>query len=101
MRSFGRYIKEKKRREKVEKIFNHHVNGDSFFQCSSYVWKTVVFKNYNKVKRKEMNIEQLILLMQQEGIQFTQHPSLITYPIIEFIKYIAKICKENIEIKSC
>lgn len=101
MRSFEKHIKEKMRREKIEKIFNHHINGDSFFQCSSYIWKTVVFKNYNKVKRKEMNIEQLILLMQKEGIQFTQHPSLITYPIIEFIKYIAKICNETIELEPC
>ncbi|PGC23564.1 hypothetical protein COM11_25135 [Bacillus pseudomycoides] len=101
MRSFEKHHKEKKRREKVEKIFNHHINGDSFFQCSSYVWKTVVFKNYNKIKRKEMKIEQLILLMQAEGIQFTQHPSLVSYPVIEFIKYIAKICNDTIEIEPC
>lgn len=48
-----------------------------------------------------MNIEQLITLMQREGIQFTQHPSLVAYPIIEFIKYIAKICNETIEIEPC
>lgn len=95
------YLKEKHRREKLEHIFNRTIKGQSYFQCSSFQWKSIVFKHYNRIKRKKMSIEQLILLMQKEGIQFTQHPSLITYPIIEFIKHIAKICKETIEIESC
>lgn len=95
------YLIEKHRRETLEQIFNRTINGESYFQCDSFKWKNLVFKHYNKIKRKEMSIEQLILLMQKEGIQFTQHPSLITYPIIGFIKHIAKICKETIEIESC
>lgn len=47
-----------------------------------------------------MNIEQLIFLIQKDGIHFTQHPSLMTYPITDFVKYIAKFCKETIEIES-
>lgn len=48
-----------------------------------------------------MSIEQLVSIIQKEGIQFTQHPSLIKYPIIDFLHYIAKTCKEYIEIESC
>ncbi|WP_426981338.1 hypothetical protein [Bacillus pseudomycoides] len=98
MQSFEKHIKEKRRKEKIEKIFNHRIKGDSYFQCSSDVWKHIAFENYNKIKRKEMNIEQLIMLMKKEGIHFTQHQPLIKYPIIDFLKYIAKICKETIEI---
>lgn len=53
---------------------------------------------YNKIKRKEMSIEQLVLIIQQEEIHFTQHPSLMQYPIIDFSHHIAKTCKETIEI---
>ncbi|EJR95119.1 MULTISPECIES: hypothetical protein [Bacillus cereus group] len=95
------YLKEKHRREKLEQIFNRTIKGESYFQCDSFRWKNIVFKHYNKIKRKEMSIEQLVSIIQKEGIAFTQHPSLITYPIIDFIKYIAKICKETIEIESC
>lgn len=98
MQSFEKHIKEKRRKEKIEKIFNHCINGDSYFQCSSYAWRHIAFKNYNKIKRKEINIEHLIILMKKEGICFTQHHSLVKYPIIDFLKYIAKICKETIEI---
>ncbi|MDR4329271.1 hypothetical protein [Bacillus pseudomycoides] len=92
------YLKEKHRREKLEQIFNRIIKGQSYFQCSSFQWKSIVFKHYNKIKRKEMSIEQLILIIQKEGIQFTQHPSLIQYPIIDFLNHIAKTCKETIEI---
>lgn len=92
------FIREKHRKEKLAKIFNHFIQGESYFCCSPNDWKNIVFKNYNKIKRKEMSIEKLITLIQKEGIQFTQNPSLIKYPIINFLNHIAKICKETIEI---
>ncbi|MED4653507.1 hypothetical protein [Bacillus pseudomycoides] len=94
------YMKEKHRKEKLAKIFNRSINGECYFQCPPSYWKNIVFKHYNKIKRKEMNIEQLILLIQKEGIRFTQHPSLMTYPLTDFVKYIAKVCNETIEIES-
>jgi hypothetical protein len=91
-------LKEKHRREKLEQIFNHTIKGQSYFQCDSFKWKNIVFKHYNKIKRKEMSIEQLVLIIQQEEIHFTQHPSLMQYPIIDFLHHIPKTCKETIEI---
>ncbi|PGE94677.1 hypothetical protein COM62_22885 [Bacillus pseudomycoides] len=94
------FIKEKHRKKKLARIFNHSINGESYFQCPPTYWKNIVFKHYNKIKRKELSIEQLILIIQKEGLGFTQHPSLISYPICDFVKYIAKVCKETIEIES-
>lgn len=98
MQSMVKHMKEKQRKEKIERIFNHKINGESYFQGSSYQWKKIVFQHYNRMKRQELKIEQLISILEKEGIQFTHHRSLIQYPIIDFIKYIAKVCKENIEI---
>ncbi|WP_235713342.1 hypothetical protein [Bacillus mycoides] len=91
------YIHEYTLKDKTTKSIK---NGECYFQCSPSHWKNIVFKHYNKIKRKEMNIEQLILIIQKEGIRFTQHPSLMTYPIVDFVKYIAKVCNETIEIES-
>ncbi|PGT62697.1 hypothetical protein COD86_02435 [Bacillus cereus] len=92
------YLKEKHRREKLEQIFNRTINGEGYFQCDSFKWKNIAFRHYNKIKRKEMSVEQLVLAIQKEGIHFTQHPSLMKYPLIDFLIHIAKTCKETIEI---
>ncbi|MDO6632804.1 hypothetical protein Q4580_23580, partial [Bacillus thuringiensis] len=41
---------------------------------------------------------EMLAVPQKEGVQFAQPSSLVAYPIIEFIKHIAKKCKETIEI---
>jgi hypothetical protein len=99
MQSTEAHMMEKQRREKIEIIFSHRVKGESYFQCSSYQWKNIVYQNYNKIKQKELKIEQLISKMEKEGILFTQHRSLLHYPVIDFVKYIAKISKETLEIQ--
>ncbi|OOZ79380.1 hypothetical protein BHL35_15490 [Bacillus cereus] len=90
-------VGETKRREKLEVIFNYPIKGETYFHGPSYKWKQVVFQHYSKIKQKEMTVEELIIILQKEDVHFTQSSSLVTYPIIEFIKHIAKNSKETIE----
>ncbi|KZD30400.1 hypothetical protein B4082_3979 [Bacillus cereus] len=92
-------MKEKQRREKIEIIFSHRVKGESYFHGSSYQWKNIVYQNYDRIQQKEMEVEQLISKMEKAGVRFTQHRSLIHYPVIEFVNYIAKIYKDSLEIQ--
>ncbi|EJR30472.1 MULTISPECIES: hypothetical protein [Bacillus] len=99
MQSTEAHMKEKQRREKIEIIFSHTVKGESYFHGSSYKWKNIVYQNYNRIQQKELEIEQIISEIEKEGIRFAQHRSLIHYPVIDFVKYIAKVYKETIEIQ--
>ena len=99
MQSTEAHMKEKQRREKIEIIFSHMVKGESYFQGSSYQWKNIVYQNYNRIQQKELKVEQLISKMEKAGVRFTQHRSFIHYTVIDFVKYIAKIYKEPLEIK--
>jgi hypothetical protein len=99
MQSTEAHMKEKQRREKIEIIFSHRVKGESYFHGSSYQWKNIVYQNYDRIQQKEMEVEQLISKMEKAGVRFTQHRSLIYYPVIDFVKYIAKIYKEPLEIQ--
>ncbi|MDA2385383.1 hypothetical protein PDN41_27425 [Bacillus cereus] len=90
-------VGETKRREKLEMIFNYPVKGETYFHGPSYKWKQVVFQHYSKIIQKEMTVEELIIILQREDVHFTQSSSLVTYPIIEFIKLISKYYKETIE----
>ncbi|MES5955790.1 hypothetical protein QCI42_20755 [Bacillus fungorum] len=99
MQSTEAHMKEKQRREKIEIIFSHMVKGESYFQGSSYQWKNIVYQNYNRIQQKELEVEQLISIMEKAGVRFTQHRSLIHYPVIDFVKYIAKIYKDSLEIQ--
>ncbi|PEK14680.1 hypothetical protein [Bacillus toyonensis] len=99
MQSTEAHMKEKQRREKIEIIFSHMVKGESYFHGSSYQWKNIVYQNYNRVQQKELKVEQLFSKMEKSEIRFTQHRSLIHYPVIDFVKYIAKIYNEPLEIQ--
>ena len=57
------HFREKQRREKMENIFNKQIRGESYFLCSSFKWKNIVFQQYNKIKQQELSIEQLISLL--------------------------------------
>ncbi|PFO96716.1 hypothetical protein [Bacillus thuringiensis] len=99
MQSTEAHMKEKQRREKIEIIFSHRVKGESYFHGSSYRWKNIVYQNYNRIQQNELEVEQLISKIEKAGIRFTQHRSLIHYSVIDFVKYIAKIYKEPLEIQ--
>ncbi|HDR4464961.1 hypothetical protein ACTFRD_29925 [Bacillus cereus group sp. MYBK249-1] len=99
MQSTETHMKEKQRREKIEIIFSHRVKGESYFHSSSYQWKNIVYQNYNRIQQKELEVEQLFSKMEKAGVRFMQHRSLIHYPVIDFVKYIAKIYKEPLEIQ--
>lgn len=99
MQSTEAHMKEKQRREKIEIIFSHRVKGESYFHGSSYQWKNIVYQNYNRIQQKELEVKQVISKMEKAGVRFMQHRSLIYYPVIDFVKYIAKIYKEPLDIQ--
>ncbi|PFJ84696.1 hypothetical protein COJ11_31500 [Bacillus cereus] len=99
MQSTEAHMRGKQRREKIEIIFSHRVKGESYFHGFSYQWKNIVYKNYNRIQQKELEVEQLISKIEKAGTRFTQHRSLIHYPVIDFIKYIAKIYNKPLEIQ--
>ncbi|KMQ13410.1 hypothetical protein BTJ48_04468 [Bacillus mycoides] len=72
--------------------------GEAYFHSPSYKWKSIVLQHFNKIQSKEMSIEQLVSLLEKEGIQFAQSKSLIRYPVIDCLKYIAKISGANLEL---
>ncbi|PMC36415.1 hypothetical protein CJ195_15925 [Bacillus sp. UMB0899] len=50
----------KKKAEKRELILNHQVDGEAYILSSSYKWKNIVLINFNKIKRKEMTLEECL-----------------------------------------
>lgn len=92
------HFREKQRREKMENIFNKPIRGESYFLCSSFKWKNIVFQQYNKIKQQELSIEQLISLLERKEISFGQNRTLIHYPIVAFLEHIATIFGESIHI---
>ncbi|MDO6632381.1 hypothetical protein [Bacillus thuringiensis] len=58
-------IEEKQKRELLEIIFNRPIKGEGYIHGSSYKWKQIVFQHYNKIKRKEITIEELIKILQK------------------------------------
>lgn len=98
MNTLEKQLEEKKRQQKMDRIFNHAVNGEAYFHSPSYKWKSIVLQHFNKIQRKEMSIEQLVSLLEKEGIQFAQSKSLIRYPVIDCLKHIAKISGSNLDL---
>ncbi|MBE7122942.1 hypothetical protein CN931_14485 [Bacillus sp. AFS054943] len=91
MNQVEKALKEKKRQQKFDMVFNHSVQGEGYILSPSHKWKTIVLQNFNKIQRNEMTVEQLVDLLEKEGVEFTQHKSLINFPVLECLNYIAKI----------
>ncbi|WP_179863959.1 hypothetical protein [Bacillus pseudomycoides] len=98
MSQMEKHLQKKKRQEKLDMIYNHTVQGEGYFQSPSYNWKSIVIQYFNKIQRKEMTVEQLVNLLEKEGVKFSQPKALIHYPVIDCLKYIAKVSKENLEL---
>lgn len=91
-------IREKRRKEKVNCILNHRVDGESFIATSGRIWKAIVLRHFNQVYRGELTVDELVdILEKRYGVKYVQKRSLVKYPIQETLKYIAKISK--IELK--
>ncbi|MCM3443991.1 MULTISPECIES: hypothetical protein [Metabacillus] len=89
----------KKRKEKIDKVINHRVEGEGFINEPSSMWKEIILYNYNKVCRDEISIDQLINMMENKGVTFNQDKSLIRYPVIQCIEYISKLSNTKFTLK--
>lgn len=86
--------KQKKRKEMLVTILNHQVQGEAFILTEGIIWKSIVLNHFNKVKRGEITVEQLVVILEQKyNVKYTQKHSLVKYPIQEMINYIAKVTK--------
>lgn len=88
----------KKRQELLRRILNHQVVGELYISTSPSVWKSITLKYFNKIHRKEMDIEKLMDVLEKQGIVFNQKRELVFYPIREYLLYIAKITKKDIDV---
>lgn len=87
-----------KKREKVEKILNHQVQGEVYIQTPGRIWKALVLKNFNKFQSGELGIMELIEYLETKGgVKFNQKHSIVRYPIEECLQYIAKIANKPLD----
>ncbi|MGN7299553.1 hypothetical protein [Ferdinandcohnia sp. SAFN-114] len=98
MTSFENELLSKKRNEKIELIINHQVEGEAFIISSSHHWKRIVLQNFNRIYRNEIGINELLKVMQEHGVVFAQKDSLVRYPVLECLNFIAKQSNEKLEI---
>lgn len=89
-----------KKRDKIEKILNHQVQGEVYIQTPGRIWKALVLKNFNRFQSGELGIMELIEYLETKGgVKFNQKPSLVKYPIEECLQYIAKIANKQLSNK--
>lgn len=99
MTNFEKELEIKRRKEKIEQILNHKVEGEGFINAAPSIWKKIILLHFNKVSRGEMTVEQLISLLESKGVTFNQSKQLIRFPVIHCLEYIAKISKTKLELE--
>ncbi|MFS1519507.1 hypothetical protein V1503_24070 [Bacillus sp. SCS-151] len=90
--------KQKKKEEQMEIILNHYVDGEVYISTPSKVWKQIVLNHFNKVYRNELTVDELLTLLQREGVQFNQSLKLVRYPVVECLRFISACCNKDIDI---
>lgn len=97
--SYEEQIAADKKAEKMERILNHSYPGEGYINGPPIVWKKLVLYHFNKVKRDEITLSELLQKLQQSGVTFNQSDSLVKYPVIKCLEYIAKTSKVESDIK--
>lgn len=93
-------LKTDKKQELINSILNHPVQGEVYILTPGRIWKALVLKYFNKVKRGEVSINELITILEEKGgVKYGQKHSLVRYPIEECLKYISKLSKQDLDIK--
>ncbi|MDF0728732.1 hypothetical protein PY093_19105 [Cytobacillus sp. S13-E01] len=90
-------IVKKKKGKLIEQILNHQVSGEAYIKPPSRQWKEITLRNFNKVHRGELSIEQLYTLLLNNKVEFYQDFSLVQYPLKEMLVYIGKVSNKEIE----
>ncbi len=92
-------IRKKQRAEKIEKVLNHKVEGESFIDGPSKEWKRIVLKHFNKIYDNQMTVSQLCSLLNDKGIRFNQSQDLVKFPIREYLLYISKVSHKKLSLE--
>jgi hypothetical protein len=79
------------------KRFLSSSSGRSIYPYTKSNWNALVLRYFNKVKRGELSIVELVTLLETKGgVKYQQKHSLVRYPIEELIHYIAKLSNQNL-----
>lgn len=84
------------RKAMVEKIINHSVQGEVYILSPGRVWKSLVLNHFNKVKRGELSVNELVIHLEKCGVKYAQKHHLVKYPVIECLMYISKVTKQSL-----
>lgn len=90
---------DKKRKEKLKKMFQAKITGDSYLSSPLIeweglqvsLWRMIVFKSFEKYTLGQMNISGILKDLQANGVVFTQQHSLIQHPVQQLLDRIKKI----------
>lgn len=97
MNSLEKLYVDKKKKDLIEKILNHRVQGEGYITTSGRVWKALVLKHFNKIHCGELTLDALVFLLElKEGVIYSENRNLVKYPIQECLIYISKICNRPI-----
>ncbi|WNS75196.1 hypothetical protein RRV45_20345 [Bacillus sp. DTU_2020_1000418_1_SI_GHA_SEK_038] len=83
---------------KVEEILNHYVNGEAYFIGDQRKWKETVLNSFELIYHNKISIPQLLQKIKGQGIEFKQSEKIMSYPIKEYVQFISKKVKKDIEL---
>lgn len=88
------------RKQMMEQILNHPVSGEVYILTPGRLWKALVLNNFNKVKRRELTIDELVIYLETKcGVKYAQKHHLVKYPIRECLLFISKVTKQAIDLE--
>jgi hypothetical protein len=89
----------RKRDEFKEIILEHKVSGELYIITPARIWKSYVLRHFNKIITKKVSVLELVTLLEvQHGVVYRQEHTVVQYPILEYLKYIAKVSNKTIEL---
>lgn len=89
----------KERNKKTELILSYQVTGEAYISTDSREWKRIVLNHFNRIQRCDITLNQLLNIMKNKGVVFSQHDSLVKYPVKECLEFIAKVSDSTLDIK--
>lgn len=79
------------RNTKIHQVLTHKTSHDDMFDDPNS-WKKVVLLHFNQIYRKEIGMQELVQILQENGVSSTTFSdTLWKYPIRELLEFIAII----------
>lgn len=91
-------IMDKRKKERIEKITNHFITGETYINGSPRKWKEYVLFRFNMIQRQEVSLLELIKSMKENGFTFNQNEKLVAHAVSDFLRYISREVKQDIQI---